>query len=189
MSPRAVNRTRCSVASSCEQNRTKTPSELVGKVVAHGGWEQDGLQNLPACKAPLHPHHGAARALSGTWRLAWLWPRAPMRYFIPRPSRLLSRRSAASGASEYVAWRAVVRKLQSSRCSCSVGQNNTHRPRRRTRAFCSGFLCLALLPNRAVLGHCAAHISATRAQRLKRHTPSLVGRPWCRSASCPGPCL
>ena len=24
---------------------------------------------------------------------------------------------------------------------------------------------------------------------LKRHIPSLVGRPWCRSASCPGPCL
>lgn len=47
LSPRAVNRTRCSVASSCEQNRTKTPSELVGKVVAHGVWEQDGLPNRP----------------------------------------------------------------------------------------------------------------------------------------------
>jgi hypothetical protein len=36
-------------------------------VALHVVWEQDGSQNLRACKTSLHPHHGAARAF-------WLEP-------------------------------------------------------------------------------------------------------------------
>ena len=157
-----------------------------------------------------------------------------MRYFIPRPSILLSRRSSASGASEYVAWRAVVRKLQrqlfvfrraaqhapakaprrmdiiriggagatEGKTDRQVGNimiNHTHKaafadrrgggllagPGHFARAFCAS----RSFPIAQYWG-IVLHTSQLRELKgLKRHIPSLVGRPWCRSASCPGPCL
>ena len=82
-----------------------------------------GCGSRTASKTSQHAKHPSTQGiLAGACRLAWFMAACSKALFYSSPVSDIARRSSAPGASEYVAWRAVVRKLQSSRCRVPSGR-------------------------------------------------------------------